>query len=348
MRIDQLLQNSVPVFSIEFFPPKTPEGVEQLFATVEALKPLEPDFVSVTYGAGGATRDGTVEIADAHQARPRARGDGASELRRRDPRGARGDPRPVRGGRDRERLALRGDPPRGRRDFGRPRAARQRGRARRLHLRAATTSRSAAPAFPRSTPRRPASTADLAYLKTKVEAGASFLITQLFFDNRVVLRLRRRGARRRDRGADHPRRDPDRELRPGRADLRPLRRDDPALSSTAAMRGARRRPGGRGAARRRLRGAAVRGAAGRRRAGHPLLRAQPGARRRGPCSSALRASRPWERAAASQLGAASASNDRTGLAAMADRGVVPLSRPPDRVRGSTGRASVCSCSFTAC
>jgi methylenetetrahydrofolate reductase (NADPH) len=63
MRIDDLLARQRPVFSIEFFPPKTPEGVAQLFETVEALKPLEPDYVSVTYGAGGSTRDGTVDIA---------------------------------------------------------------------------------------------------------------------------------------------------------------------------------------------------------------------------------------------------------------------------------------------
>ena len=64
MRIDELLATQRPVFSIEFFPPKTPAGVEQLFETVQALKPLGPDYVSVTYGAGGATRDGTVEIAE--------------------------------------------------------------------------------------------------------------------------------------------------------------------------------------------------------------------------------------------------------------------------------------------
>ena len=63
MRIDELLARDDPMFSFEFFPPKTPEGVSQLFETIEALKPLRPDYVSVTYGAGGATRDGTVEIA---------------------------------------------------------------------------------------------------------------------------------------------------------------------------------------------------------------------------------------------------------------------------------------------
>ena len=64
MRVDDLLGRDEPVFSFEFFPPKTEEGVATLFETVEALKPLEPDYVSVTYGAGGATREGTVEIAN--------------------------------------------------------------------------------------------------------------------------------------------------------------------------------------------------------------------------------------------------------------------------------------------
>ena len=64
MRVDELLATQRPVFSVEFFPPKTPTGFELLFETVEALKPLEPDYVSVTYGAGGATRDGTVEMVE--------------------------------------------------------------------------------------------------------------------------------------------------------------------------------------------------------------------------------------------------------------------------------------------
>jgi len=64
MRIDELLARQRPVFSVEFFPPKTDEGVVQLFDTVQALKPLGPDYVSVTYGAGGTTRDGTVAIAE--------------------------------------------------------------------------------------------------------------------------------------------------------------------------------------------------------------------------------------------------------------------------------------------
>src|SRR5437588_8952561 len=63
MRIDEILAHAEePVFSFEFFPPKTDEGERNLRATLEALRALEPDFVSVTYGAGGSTRDRTVEI----------------------------------------------------------------------------------------------------------------------------------------------------------------------------------------------------------------------------------------------------------------------------------------------
>src|SRR5512144_1571139 len=65
MRIDALLAARQPLFSVEFFPPKTAEATEQLFATARALGELGPDFVSVTYGAGGSTREGTVEITKA-------------------------------------------------------------------------------------------------------------------------------------------------------------------------------------------------------------------------------------------------------------------------------------------
>ena len=51
-----------PTFSVEFFPPKDLAGEERLWASLEALVPLKPDFVSVTYGAGGSTRDRTIRI----------------------------------------------------------------------------------------------------------------------------------------------------------------------------------------------------------------------------------------------------------------------------------------------
>ena len=63
MRIDELLaQQNRPVFSFEFFPPKTEDGLRNLFDAVGELRSLRPDYVSVTYGAGGSTAHKTIEI----------------------------------------------------------------------------------------------------------------------------------------------------------------------------------------------------------------------------------------------------------------------------------------------
>ena len=62
MRIAERLKRREPVFSFEFFPPKTPEAVERLYDTARRLKALQPTFVSVTYGAGGSTRQMTVDL----------------------------------------------------------------------------------------------------------------------------------------------------------------------------------------------------------------------------------------------------------------------------------------------
>jgi methylenetetrahydrofolate reductase (NADPH) len=62
MRIRQLLSTGRPSFSFEFFPPKTDKGHETLRAAIQSLHELEPTFVSVTYGAGGSTRDRTVDL----------------------------------------------------------------------------------------------------------------------------------------------------------------------------------------------------------------------------------------------------------------------------------------------
>ena len=62
MRISERYGQGRPVFSFEFFPPKTDKGFRSLFATIQDLKLLNPDFVSVTWGAGGSTRSKTVEL----------------------------------------------------------------------------------------------------------------------------------------------------------------------------------------------------------------------------------------------------------------------------------------------
>ena len=158
MRIDEILSGPEPSFSVEFFPPKTDEGREPLFETVRALRELEPSYFSVTYGAGGTTREGTVEttraIRDEYGVEAMAHlscvGETTDGLRRVLDRIAEAGIENV--------LALRGDPPRGQGDFVQPEGGLgERRRARRLHLASTGTSRSAAPASPRSIPEPPAS-----------------------------------------------------------------------------------------------------------------------------------------------------------------------------------------------
>ena len=62
MKIIDTLSSGRRTVSFEFFPPKSDEGFEDLFLTLEALRPLEPNYVSVTYGAGGSTRRKTVDL----------------------------------------------------------------------------------------------------------------------------------------------------------------------------------------------------------------------------------------------------------------------------------------------
>ncbi len=185
MRIDEIIAAKAPTFSVEFFPPKTEEAREALFATARSLRELEPDFVSVTYGAGGGTRDGTVEITRelkdalgfetmAHLSCVGETADGLAETL--DRIGAAGIENVF---------ALRGDPPRGQEDFEQPEG----GLGSAAELTAFIASRwpftVGGACFPEVHPEAPDLETDLAYLKTKVDSGASFLITQLFFDNQV-------------------------------------------------------------------------------------------------------------------------------------------------------------------
>ena len=62
--IGELIRRPEPTFSFEFFPPKTPEGERQLWQAIRELEPLRPSFVSITYGAGGTTRDTTVAVTE--------------------------------------------------------------------------------------------------------------------------------------------------------------------------------------------------------------------------------------------------------------------------------------------
>ena len=185
MRIDEIIESSGPTFSVEFFPPKTEDATAALFDTARALRELDPDFVSVTYGAGGSTRDGTVEITRRLKdeldfetmAHLSCVGETTEGL------GATLD-RIAEAGIENV-FALRGDPPRGQEDFVQPEGGL--GSAAELadFIVKGWDLTVGGACFPEVHPEAPDLETDLAYLKTKVEAGASFLITQLFFDNQV-------------------------------------------------------------------------------------------------------------------------------------------------------------------
>ncbi len=185
MRIDQILASKQPLFSVEFFPPKSEEATEQLYATARSLGELEPDFVSVTYGAGGSTRDGTVEITRALKddlgmetmAHLSCVGESAEGISATLDRIAAAGIENV--------FALRGDPPRGQPDFVQPEGGLGSAAELTAFIGDGWDFAVGGACFPEVHPEAPDLDTDLDYLKTKVEAGASFLITQLFFDNQV-------------------------------------------------------------------------------------------------------------------------------------------------------------------
>jgi methylenetetrahydrofolate reductase (NADH) len=181
-----------PVFSFEFFPPKTDEGVRQLFEAVEALRPLAPGFVSVTYGAGGSTRARTIELVTRLKresevetvAHVTCAGSSRAELAQVLDELATAGVQNV--------LALRGDPPRGQRTFE-PHPDGFRWASELVAFIRAEPSRwrfcVGAAAYPEGHVETRDLARDLVHLKLKVDAGADFLVTQLFFQNAHYFRF---------------------------------------------------------------------------------------------------------------------------------------------------------------
>lgn len=172
-----------PVFSFEFFPPKTDEGVASLFETLGKLRALEPSFVSVTYGAGGSTRDRTLQLvgriknelgieAMAHFTCVGATVDELRELLTE--LGEVGVENVI---------ALRGDPPGGEEVFVKTEG----GLGNADELIELVNSEFdfciAGACYPETHPEAVSPEDDLAHAVQKVKNGARFLVTQLFFDN---------------------------------------------------------------------------------------------------------------------------------------------------------------------
>ena len=195
--ISELLARKATLRSIEFFPPRDDAGVDVLRHAAAALRRIEPDFVSVTYGAGGSTRERTAQVSAILRAEfgftvmphltcvghSRAELDAIADR--------------IHAGGFRNIMALRGDPPKGAVAFETARDGLSYANelVALLHARHPDFCLGVG-GYPEKHPEAPSPEADLANLKKKVDAGASFITTQLFFDNDVFYRFvdRVRGA----------------------------------------------------------------------------------------------------------------------------------------------------------
>lgn len=197
MQIRELLAGGRPTFSFEFFPPKSEEAARQLEQTIADLRTLEPSFVSVTYGAGGSTRERTIEIvtrvkretgieAMAHLTCAGSTRDELAALLDK-----------IRAAGIENVLALRGDPPKGQTEFkaveGGFRYANELVSFIRERHNSAFCLGGAA--YPEKHPECGNPAVDLTNLKRKIDAGLDFVITQLFFDNRRYFEFAERARR---------------------------------------------------------------------------------------------------------------------------------------------------------
>ena len=183
MKIKDILTKTRPV-SFEFFPPRTAEGIPGVLETLHELKAYCPDFVSVTYGAGGSTRAFTEEITfeakrtaavevmahltcvgqtkeEIHAVLERLEAEGVENV-----------------------IALRGDPPRGSTEFVPVEGGFQHATDLLKHIKTNFKFGVAAACYPEGHTESVDLNADLKYVKMKVDNGADFLVTQLFYDNR--------------------------------------------------------------------------------------------------------------------------------------------------------------------
>lgn len=201
--ISEILQHKSgkPGLSIEIFPPKTPKGTDNLILKLREYARFDPDFISVTYGAGGSSRDGTLQLArfiqkdlnisamahltcvnqtqeEISQILDRLHSDGIQNI-----------------------MALRGDPPLGKKEFEKTVGGfgyaneliefiqtRNTGQNQKFGIGCA--------GYPEGHVESASLNADLDRLKQKVESGARFIVTQFFLDNSYFYRFREKAAAR--------------------------------------------------------------------------------------------------------------------------------------------------------
>ena len=179
-----------PTLSLEFYPPKDPLGFGILGSSIERMRPVRPDFVTCTYGAGGSSREfsfaawellarmGFSPVVAHLTCVGASRDDLAAQIHR------------IHASGIRNVMALRGDPPRGESSFtpapdGLAHAADLVALVKSLHPDICC----GVAGYPETHPESPSLSSDLAHLKQKLDAGADFVNTQLFFDNDAYFRF---------------------------------------------------------------------------------------------------------------------------------------------------------------
>jgi len=191
MRIIDIIETHKPAFSLEFFPPKSDEETAQLFRTLKDVRRLNPAFVSVTYGAGGGTRDRTLQIVE--QAKSKIGLESAAHLT------CVGHSRTeikeildelIHSGIENV-VALRGDPPKGEPHFApKPDGFRYASELT-AFIRKSYPLCIAVAGYPEGHTDSPNKETDWAHLEEKVKAGADLIITQLFFENTHFFKFER-------------------------------------------------------------------------------------------------------------------------------------------------------------
>jgi methylenetetrahydrofolate reductase (NADPH) len=192
MMITDILSSGRLIFSLEFFPPKTEEGMTQLFETLKEVRKLNPGFISVTYSPGGGTRDKTIEIVKRAKkeigleamAHLTCVGHSKQEIR------SVLDELNLSG--IENVIALRGDPPKGETHFTPHPEGFKYASELTAFIRASYHFCIAVAGYPEGHIESEDKETDWDYLRQKVMAGADFVITQLFFDNRDFFAFEKR------------------------------------------------------------------------------------------------------------------------------------------------------------
>lgn len=190
MVIKNMFQKGKTVISVEVFPPKRDDDIDKLYQTIEELKVINPDFVSVTYGAGGSTRDKTVDIAStiknkigievmAHLTCVNSTKDDIGSVIDQ-----------LKVNNIENILALRGDPPQGQTNFTKTIGGFGYANELVAYIKSRNESWCIGVAgYPEGHIESPSLEEDIKNLKRKVDSGADFIVTQLYYDNKDFFRF---------------------------------------------------------------------------------------------------------------------------------------------------------------